>query len=613
MSDTQTRKIQFEKPLVRRMEFRADTVNEDERTVELSFSSEEPYERFFGIEILDHGDKSVRLDRLKQSGPLLFNHNPDQHIGRISEVSLADKRGMAKVKFSKSQFASDKLQDVRDGILKEVSVGYRIHSMRLETAEDKTETYRVDDWEPMEISLVTIPADMSVGVGRSDSGGAFAVEIKNELTKEKNMAEENQPKKPEIDLAAETRKAVDIERKRFGGLQDAIALCKSRGLEVPADAMKKATDGEWSGDKLVSYVFESQPETSRGADTKVLDKMQSKEKRTFSLTRLLSCMSSGKAVDGFEAEVCGEMEKIWSASGKRSEGQVIPLAVFRGMSAGDYAAGGSTVATDLGGLIEKLDNQSLIESIGATVISGLSGNLSLPRQSGGASAYWVAEGADITASTPATDDVALSPRGLGALAQYTKQFLAQSSIGVESFIRNDINTRLNLAIDKAAWEGTGVSGQPKGIFSLNTSTSGINTVSFGAAPTWQKVLEFESKLGAANALRGVPQWVTTYPVMAAWKGTSKDTGSGMFLASEGGQANGYTVNPTNQFGAGNANKVVFGNFADMILARWAGVDLVVDPYTLAASGKVRIVALTHVDIAYRHPESFVVSTDAGNQ
>ena len=199
------------------------------------------------------------------------------------------------------------------------------------------------------------------------------------------------------------------------------------------------------------------------------------------------------------------------------------------------------------------------------------------------------------------------------MVPFTNQLLAQSSIGMESFVRNEINLRLNIEIDRTSWMGTGVAGQPKGIFNLDTTNSGIKTVAFGAAPTWAKVLEFESKLGEANSLRGIPSWVTTYPVLAKWKGTSKDSGSGMFLASEGGQANGYQINPTNQFAAPNANFVIFGNFSDMILARWAGVDLVVDPYTLAASGKVRIVALTHVDIAYRHPESFVVSTDTGNQ
>ena len=605
--------MQFDKPLVRRLEFRADTLSDDDNTVELSFSSEEPYERYWGVEILDHSEKSVRLDRIRQSGPLLFNHDSDMHIGRVEEVAIENGRGKAKVKFSKSQLGRDKMQDVRDGILKEVSVGYRIHQMQLVEEKDGKETYRVTDWEPLEISLVTIPADTSVGVGRDNDGQHVAtVEIINSK-KEVKMAEEAKNTKPEIDVLAERKNAIEVERKRQASLRSAAALIEQRGLELPADALQKADEKDWNGDQLIAYAFESQPEAKRGADTKVLNDMQSAEKRTFSLTRLLGRMATQKPVDGFEREVCDEMGKMWRKGGLESQGQVVPLAVFRGMQAGDYSQGGSTVSVDLGQLIEKLDNQAVVEQVGATTISGLSGNLSLPRQTGGASAFWVAEGAEITESTPATDDVALTPRGLGALVAYTKQFLAQSSIGVEAFIRNDINTRLNLAIDKAAWEGSGVSGQPKGIFTLNTSTSGINTVTFGAAPTWKKVLEFESKLGTANALRGTPRFVSTYPVAAAWKGTSKDTGSGLFLATDNNTANGYQLFATNQFGATNANKVIFGNFADMILARWAGVDLVVDPYTLAASGKVRIVALTHVDIAYRHPESFVVSTDAGNQ
>lgn len=603
--------MKFDSPLLRRMEFRADTLQEDERTVDLSFSSEEPYERFFGMEILDHSASSIRLDRLRSAGPLLFNHDRDQHIGRIMSVGIKDGKGVAVVKFSKSTIANEKLQDVRDGILREVSVGYRVHAMRLEGESNDMETYRVTDWEPLEVSLVSIPADSTVGVGRSQNE-SFTAQVTFE-EKENKMAEievkENKP--VSIDIEAENRKAVIAERERATAIRKSIASAESKGLKIPSDTLDRADAESWSGDRVAAHILEGQPSANHGRDQRVLNEMQGKEKRQFSLMRMFNALSSQRAVDGFEAEVCQEMDKVWRDSGLKSKGHVVPLALFRGQSAGDFGAGGATVSTDLGGLIEKLDNATLIEQLGATAINGLVGNLSLPRQTGGATAYWVPEGGSITASATAFDDVALSPRGLGCNVPYTKQFLAQSSIGAEAFVRNDINSRLNLEIDRASFMGSGVSGQPKGIFNLG-SGSGVNTVTFGAAPTFAKIVEFETELDGDNALRGSPQFVTTPAVSGKWKTTSTDTGSGIFIQA-GNEANGYMVNRTNQFASPHANKVIFGNFADMILARWAGVDLVVDPYTLAHEGKVRIVALTHVDIAYRHPESFVVSADAGNQ
>jgi HK97 family phage major capsid protein/HK97 family phage prohead protease len=605
-----TRKLQFKEPLLRRMEFRADTLNDEDRTVELSFSSEEPYERWFGIEILDHKSESIRLERIKSAGPLLFNHDRDQHIGRIMDVGIKGGKGVATVKFSKSSIANDKLQDVRDGILREVSVGYRVHAMKLEGEADGKETYRVTDWEPLEVSLVSIPADTTVGVGR-DCSGPFTAEV-TFLTKGKTMSAETVEKKqPVIDVQEERNQAIKAERQRAGEIRKAIEMSQRRGLKIPNDLTTKADAEGWDGNRVAAYILENQPEESRGADTKILGAMQNETKRTFSLLRMLNSLSNQRGLDGFEGEVCQEMAKTWRASGLEAKGFVVPLAVFRGLQAGDFTSGGATVATEMGGLIEKLDNATLIERIGATSLNGLVGNISLPRQTGGATAYWVPEGGSIAPSNQSFDDVALSPRGLGCNVPYTKQFLAQSSIGAEAFVRNDINDRLNIEIDRTAWMGKGTSGEPKGIFSL-ASGSGIKTVTFGSAPTWAKVVEFETEMSAANSLRGTPQFVTTPAVSGAWKTKSKDTGSGMFIQS-GSEANGYTVNRTNQFASPHANKVIFGQFSDMILARWAGVDLVVDPYTLAHEGKVRIVALTHVDIAYRHPESFVRSTDAGNQ
>ena len=117
--------------------FVRESVNVDERTVELSFSSEEPCQRWWGNEILDHGLTSVRLQRLNTGGPLLVSHSSGDQVGVIVKASIgSDRKGRASVRFGKSARASEIFQDVQDGIRQNVSVGYRIHSMVLESEKD---------------------------------------------------------------------------------------------------------------------------------------------------------------------------------------------------------------------------------------------------------------------------------------------------------------------------------------------------------------------------------------------------------------------------------------------------------------------------------------------
>ncbi len=163
--------------LMRQAFFEREAANKEERTIPLSFSSEEPIERFFGVEILDHSPESIRMNRAKRGLPLLINHNRDGQIGIVEDISLGgDRKGRGKARFGKSAQATEIFNDVLDGIRKDTSVGYRIHEMVLEKQEEDLATYRATDWEPMEISLVAVPADIQVGVGRGE-GDEFEVKV----------------------------------------------------------------------------------------------------------------------------------------------------------------------------------------------------------------------------------------------------------------------------------------------------------------------------------------------------------------------------------------------------------------------------------------------------
>ncbi len=149
--------------------FERAMVDKGKRTVELSFSSEEPVERTWGIEILDHSKKSVSLDRLEKGGPLLLDHDKSSQVGVIEKswVDVFLRKGFAQVRFSKNETGEETFQDVIDGIRSNVSVGYSVNEVVLEKESKPQNIYRVTSWQPYEISLVSIPADINVGVGRS--------------------------------------------------------------------------------------------------------------------------------------------------------------------------------------------------------------------------------------------------------------------------------------------------------------------------------------------------------------------------------------------------------------------------------------------------------------
>lgn len=153
----------------RDLQIKKNTIDEENRTVELSFSSEEPYLRYFGNEILGHKKNEIRMERLLKTGPLLLDHNYKKQIGKVEAAEIKSKRGVATVRFSKSKLGEEIFQDVLDGIRANISVGYQVYKLfeLEEKDEEGVDQYRAVDWEPHEVSIVSMPADTTVGIGRS--------------------------------------------------------------------------------------------------------------------------------------------------------------------------------------------------------------------------------------------------------------------------------------------------------------------------------------------------------------------------------------------------------------------------------------------------------------
>jgi HK97 family phage major capsid protein len=644
-------------------------VDKEARTVDIAFSSEAEVPRWYGIEILDHSPGAVDMSRMNDGAAVLWNHNWNDQRGVVESARIdGDRKGRATVRISRSQAGDELLNDLADGIKRHVSVGYSVQAIKLqETRSDGTDVYRITRWQPYENSFVSVPADTSVGVGRSadpaeiapedtrtaaaDTGTvihAHSVERTKQTMNEKitrdvagNLVrakvDENGTIVEVLELIerageAQTsaqRSGADGERRRTAAL---VEMGKRFG--EPELAMQFVSDGKSSEefqrallDKVEQRAKTPLNEQASGADVGLSDK----EVRRFSFLRVARALadpSDRKAQKeaAFEFEVS---ESARQKSGKDNDHFFIPTDVLRspihpgaggqrslntnlqGDNPGD--TGGFVVATDLktGSFIDILRNKAILLQLSST-LGGLVGNVDIPRQTGTTQGFWLGEDEDTTESELELGQVSLRPKTVGAYSQITRRLLMQSSLDVEALVRRDLALQMGLAIDYAGYYGSGSDNQPLGI----ANVEGIHAVQFGTAnaPTFPELVNMETQIALANAdVDGM-----AYVANAAFRGYAKTTlkfpaGVDGTIVSQGGTiwepgntVNGYRTGITNQVKTGD---VFMGNFQDLLCGMWGGLELLVDPYSGSLAGRVRLVVFQDVDFVVRRNVSFTYGTN----
>jgi len=628
----QNRKIELG-PQFRAAKIDNSKIDVDSRTVEVAFSSEtEEVIRSFGREILDHSPTSVRLGRLSDGGAVLVDHDTRDHVGVVESVLVdTDRRGRAKLRFGQGVRATEIFQDVIDKIRQFVSVGYFLHEAERDESYTDTETYRIVDWEPYEISFVAVPADANAGVGRSNDE-ITTLNIKEHIKQENRTMSDSIEKEtpaeketPKVNVTQVRSEGVEQERNRVNEIN---AIGDKYGM---TDLARNFVDNGKSVEEFRTAALErfggQKPVEAEAPDIG----MSEREMDKFSFVRALNAMANPRDHKAQEAAAF-EIECSRAAGDrmrKDVQGIMVPVDMLkramhegmtRDLNVTTATAGGNTVATDLlsGSFIDMLSNKSMMMQPGmATVLKDLNGNLAIPRQTGGAAAYWVAESGAPTESEATFDQVTLTPKTLGAFTDFSRKLLLQSSIDVEGFVRMDLARTLALEIDRAAINGSGASNQPTGIL----GTTGIGVVAGGAnglAPAWSHIVDLETAVAVDNADVGSLRYLTNAVVRGKLKQTEKVASTAQFIWSEGGEMNGYEAMVTNQVpsnltkgtSAGVCSAIIYGNFADFLIGMWGGLDLTVDPFTGSTSGTVRVVALQDVDMAARHGESFAAMQDA---
>jgi HK97 family phage major capsid protein/HK97 family phage prohead protease len=598
-----------------------------------SASSAYPVERFFGTEVLDHS--GVRLDRIKRGAvPLLFNHDFDKPRGMVDSARVDGERLVVDAHLFDTP-ESQSLRSMIEGGLRNVSIGYRLH----EVEELSDGTTHVRDFEPYEISIVSVPADPTVGIGRDLHGEKFEVRMLRaspvvstpksaQAAKEAAMSE--QLNTAAAGASAEQVKVSAIQAER--GRRDAIiALCKGNRIDARAE-------NTWiqDGTPIEDIRNDKGEVTTKGVASQILDVIEErgkarpavaselgltpKERDKFSLFRVIRHLKdrgdmATRQAAAFELECSAAVAKKLGRDGTASV--LIPAEVLtrpmsveamqRAMATTPGSKGGYLVNVENMGFIDILRNRSVTRNLGARVLSGLEGNLVFPRQTGKQSVTWQAgEHTSVTAGDQALGQLSMTPKTAITITDVSEQLLRQSSPSAEQFVMADLAAVIAIdGVDAAAINGTG-GAQPLGV----KNTTGITSGQDSATATYAKVLAFPVAAGAVNAIRGNPGFVTNIAGAAVLMQKSRFSNTDTPLWEGNlmdGSLVGFRAMSSEQLASGN---LIFGSWDELVIGEWGVLELATDTGgTRFNTATVGIRAMWMVDVLLRYPQAFVVSTN----
>ena len=572
-------------------EQRAGTVDLEARTCELAFSSETPCDMWYGTEILSMRPGAMRTGVRQQSLPLLFNHHMGSLLGVVERIWIdADRVARALVRFGKDEFGDWAMRQVADGVLVNVSFMYRVFRWEEDT---EAETLTALEWEPYEISLVTVPADPSVGVGRSAATDtengvqlirkAAAVPASPTQSPSPHHSKESVmhrmpthrlqeqadsvtstaggavttttattlPAEPRdhtrtLDVAQHHQRGAEAERARITEIE---ALCKRYDLsaDIRTGMIQRGATIEQARMTAADVVMEraakgAKPAADFGGSHN--PDLSEREKARYSMIRAVNAsLSKDWSKAGFELECSNEVSKRLGRAASGELGFFVPTnipfasrATYTVGTPGAGVVGGTLVATNLltGSFIEMLRNRARVMQLGATVLSGLVGAVDIPRQTGATSTFWTAEGVDTSKAEATFDKVSMNMKTIGTYSQITRNMLMQSTPDIDMLARADMIAQMALGIDLAALSGSGAGGQPLGIGNqagVGTVIGGVN----GAAITIDHYIDLETQVTGANAPEDSLAYLGNAKTVGSTKKLKSTTGQYLWTNAPGGQ------------------------------------------------------------------------------
>ena len=354
-----------------------------------------------------------------------------------------------------------------------------------------------------------------------------------------------------------------------------------------------------------------------------VDCLSSYERDNYSFVRLIKSLAGDKGV-GAELELDVSNE-ICNRLGKTTGGAFAPTRLRAGLDTKTNAAGAFTVQTELRDLIELLRAKTRVIQLGATVLSGLSSNVGFPVQLTASSGSWVAEnpGSDVADSDSSLGQRTMAPKTYTVTTSYSRKLLAQSSVDIEKFVREDLARAHAIALDSAAISGSGGSNQPLGLM----NTSGIGNVALGTnglAPSYQNIVDLETAIAAVDADDVGMSFLTTPQMRGKLRAVQQFSGAGVGVWQQVGGAKvgnvlGYDAFASRQVPSNlvkgtssDCHGIIFGFWPALIIGEWGVLEIIVDPFRLKKQGMIEVTSFLLCDTLLQQPPSFAVIRDARN-
>ncbi len=590
------------------------TDDAETRAISLAISSEAPVLRYdwrtgdLYWEVLAHGPETVDLSRAANGMPLCMGHDTRRVVGRALGITVdADSvLRAADTTFSRTQAGRDALMDVEDGILADTSVGYLTGDTYVEELRDgddyPTRTYT--RWTPFEVSLVAVPADTTVGVGRSANAPPVITH------RQEHTVEESHTASATVDARADAIKGI----------------CAGAGVSI-ARMDQYLASGKSARDVGAELMGELAARNQEQAKPVTLTEQ---EEQRYSFVSAINAAASGTR--SFEMDVSDEIAKSLGRTAQ-DRSFFMPTTMSRAFKgSGDgvrtqlsltagAGKGGEAKFTEFGSFIEMLRARLVLSKLGVTFIEGLQGAVGFPKQTAAGAFTW---GTDVAAPSLSSLSLQTPLKTMDAKVgssrtTFSRTLLRQSSVGVENLVRDDLLNIHAQGIEIAAINGAGGSA-PTGIL----QTAGIGSVALGAngaVPTYDAIVNLESEVTQDNADVAAMNYLTTARGRGQLKRTQVFTGTNGTPVWQGGidngEMNGYGAYATNNVpsnlvkGTSGAvcHAVIFGAWSQMIVGEWGAAEIMVNPYIAGSPQLIEVSSFQLLDVFIRYPESFAAIQD----
>ena len=584
----------------------------DEKGLEISLScaSSYPCERFdweMGeyLERLVISPDAVNLERLNGGASVLKNHDTDKVVGKVVRAWIEQDALCVRIKFRTDNMSRDLFADIAAGIVQNVSIGYRVeHWSKPYTDEEGKRCIDVDKWLPLEVSIaVGVPADPTVGFYRSLN--VNNIEARNHKS---TLKEENTMKRAD-ENPTESEPTVEELKARISELEAENAALK----ETETDEVK-----ECGGDEK-KECGEAESDIARALKDIGKDIVRSinaphiaKPKQGYNLGAALRYMATGKGGE-LEREVSDNLYRECGQTQSDERSLMIPFnresmrGVMTKRELADEAGSGAGLVAQ-----ENLPDmfvdyvRSKIGVKNATFLTGLTGApVTIPAMTTDTSVAWVTGGtthtdvnADVSETTPVIGSIELNPHKLGGYTVVGKDLLLMGTPDAAGIVMNSLMAKVARLIGTTMLKGNASNPTITGL----ATASGVqtNVIATIASATWANMLNFAAKVEGLEVF-GDLEFVMSAADKATFKSIAKGQYGSGFLC-EDDRIDGHLVHVDGSLSTG---EIFFGDFSNIIVGQWGGVELTLDPYRHARSGMVEVIVQLVTDIAVRRANTFV--------